>query len=713
VTRAPAAVLGACAVLLAAGCFGGDDDDPGRAPSATAEPAPSFRGAPERVRGLRTPARATRSAVQLATRDGFRDRFWAGVNLGSTTPGHLPGEVSARAADYRRWFPEMAALGVRVVRVYTLLDPSFYRELRRYNLARPDAPLYVIHGVWIPEERFLATQDLWDPRVVAEMDDLVDEVHRAVSGRLQRPERRGMAHGRWTADISRWVVAWSPGVEWDPQATHASEQRNPPRRFDGRYIRTRGTATSTEAWIARALDRLARRDAQAGWSRAMTFTNWLTADPLRHPSEPSEQEDLISVDATHLRATKAWPGGFFASYHAYPYYPDFLRFEYADARDPYEAYLRRLRAHHRGQAVMITEYGVPSSLGNAHLGPLGRDQGDHSEQEAAAIDRDLLRGIKRSGMAGGVLFEWVDEWFKLTWNTTDEEQPGERRAMWRNPLTNEEHFGVLAAEPGARAKVRVDGDDREWKVGQSQVLLEARGPLRELRATHDEAYLHLRLRFDGDDDRQRFVLGLDVRPGENRALPGTGGAMPAADVALRFDGDTVRLYKAAWTDVLAFQYGVARDYLDVDAATLEPGSGAWREPQMILNRPYTVPSTGERRPVELYPLSPVRVGDEARDERTLVGLRGPVVELRLPWALLGLADPSSRRVTVPREDGTVGTDVLPAGARIGIEAFDAAGASLGAASPGYGWEPWQRVTWHERRKAGWGTLRDAFAASVR
>lgn len=39
--------------------------------------------------------------------------------------GDNEGEVSARAPDYRRWFPEMAALGVKVIRVYTLLDPSF------------------------------------------------------------------------------------------------------------------------------------------------------------------------------------------------------------------------------------------------------------------------------------------------------------------------------------------------------------------------------------------------------------------------------------------------------------------------------------------------------------------------------------------------------------------------------------------------------------
>jgi hypothetical protein len=161
---------------------------------------------------MQVPARATSTAVQLGTRGGFRDRFWAGVNLGSTTPGHLPGEVSARAGD-RRWFPEMAAVGIKVIRVYTLLDPSFYSELRRYNLAHPKAPLYVIHGVWIPEERVLAGHDLWDPAVLKEQERLSEEVHGAGFGSLWRAPRRGMASRRWTADISRWVIAWSPGVE--------------------------------------------------------------------------------------------------------------------------------------------------------------------------------------------------------------------------------------------------------------------------------------------------------------------------------------------------------------------------------------------------------------------------------------------------------------------------------------------------------------------
>ena len=91
------------------------------------------------------------------TDDGFQPRFWPGVNLGSTVPGRFPGELAQTRADYRRWLPQMAALGTRALRVYTILPPAFYEELRRYNLAHPAAPVYVIHGAWIPEDRFLAT----------------------------------------------------------------------------------------------------------------------------------------------------------------------------------------------------------------------------------------------------------------------------------------------------------------------------------------------------------------------------------------------------------------------------------------------------------------------------------------------------------------------------------------------------------------------------
>jgi hypothetical protein len=330
---------------------------------------------------------------------------------------------------------------------------------------------------------------------------------------------------------------------------------------------------------------------------------------------------------------------------------------------------------------------VPTGIGAAHRGPLGRDQGDHSEQEAAAVDADLLAAIEREGYAGGVLFEWTDEWFKRTWNTLELEQEASR-PLWRNVLTNEEQFGVVAVEPGERPVVTVDGRDSEWQDGG------------RLRVKHDAAHLYLLLR---DRSAGQTMLGFDVRPGGNRGLPGRPGVAPDADVAVTVGpGRSAQIWHATWTDPISFLYGAARGYVPVDRADLEPGSGAWVSPRMILNRPYTVPGTSERRPTELLDVGRLRWGtaDPAArgfDSRVTAAGDEAVTELRIPWALLTFSDPASHTVWEPRVDGTVGAR------RVG-----ALRIALGGEVFEYDWEAWTAVRWHERRKAGWSTLARAF-----
>lgn len=98
---------------------------------------------------------------------------------------------------------------------------------------------------------------------------------------------------------------------------------------------------------------------------------------------------------------------------------------------------------------------------------------------------------------------------------------------------------------------------------------------------------------------------------------------------------------------------------------------------------------------------PIGSGDPGSDDfdnRTLVAASGNVIELRLPWAVLGFSDPSS--LMLFEEHPKAATSTLKAG-RVGIAVFT--NGSL-LRTNGYAWEPWQRVTWHERRKAGFDEL---------
>ncbi len=665
--------------------------------------------------GLKLPGQVVGREVRVATPSGMKPHFWAGVNLGTTLPGTSPGELAPRQADYDRWLAQMGEMGSTILRIYTILPPHFYDAFRNYNIAHPKQPLFLLHGVWIPEDRVLEVQNLWDEQATNEWHQELADAVGVVHGNLIRPVRRGQASGTYTSDISPWVIGWSLGVEWDPAVvlnTNKLHESMPP--FAGKYFTTKEGTSATESWIANGMEIVASLEASRGWSRPMTFTNWVTTDPLKHPEEPFESEDEAVVDGTHFSATPAWPGGFFASYHAYPYYPDGLRFQksYIDYRTPdgradqYAAYLNDLRTYHGTQAIMITEFGQPTSIGIAHRGPNGRDQGGHHEQQAANNNTSMMTAIHDGGFAGGVIFEWTDEWFKFTWNTVEYELPKDRRSMWRNPLTNEEHFGVIAMEAGATQKVVLDGKDNEWTVQHSRVISESRGAVREIRATHDEESLYLRLKFEKDSPwtNQEIAIGLDLHPEANGGLPGRPGVLPEADVALLIGpGNTAKLRQATWIDPLPFAMGVAEQYLPVVARDLVPGSGAWSSPSQVVSKPLTIPSTGEAMPIDLIPFGDLRWGSNDRtkpsfDDRNLANGAGSVLELRIPWGMIGFSDPSLKLVLRPQPNGKMANAPIT---KVGVAVAGPEAAIT--ATTGYSWEDWNAVTWHERKKVGWST----------
>ena len=700
-------LAGLAIALLLAGCSSGETT--GSASSSA--PVESRAPAPDIVDGLSRLARTEdeRFVLQLA---GGEVDFVTGVNVGPTVPGSQPGQLAVSAETWRRWLPMIAKAGFHSVRIYTVQPPNFYEELLAYNNAHPERPLYLVHGVWIPEEEFAADRDLFAPEVREGFRRDITDAVGVIHGDAVLPPRAGHGSGTYTADVSPWLLSWALGIEMDPKATHESDARNAGREpYAGRYVSATAQASPTESWLAEMLDLVASLEAERGISVPLTFSNWPTTDPLAHPAEPLPREDLVGIDANHLTVTD-WPGGYYASYHAYPYYPDFQRyepgiadFEYNGQIDPYAGYLTRLREHHAGMPVVVLEYGVPSSIGSAHHGPLGRDQGGHSEQEAMAINAELLEMQRDLGIDGGFVFEWADEWFKFTWNTIDYELPRKRRQLWHNPLTNESVFGLLAIEDADAPGIVVDGDGSDWDDAPAQVIHESRGRVREVRAARDASYLYLRItvKRPGAWRRAPLAVGFDLTPGGAGGLPGVPGAAPTSDTAVVISGDEARAYVRASNDPNTLIYGRLLEYYDVDPASLAPDSGVWNEQRLISNRPYTVPTTGEKRPVEWFDLNPLQTGttdpnSPGFDRRALFAASGDTVELRLPYLMLGFADPSSRRALVIGRDGRITTSAVT---RVGIAV--ALGDEV-AQTNGYGWDVWNTVDWDERPKAGYDQL---------
>ncbi len=650
--------------------------------------------------GLRTPATSGDGSFRLHTTGGDRT-FLPGINLGSTTPGHQPGELAITAADYRAWFAAMSWVGVRVIRVYTIHPPAFYAELAAFNREHPDRPLYLMHGVYLPDESYVQKQNLFDRTVTEAFDAELRDASAAVSGDLVRPATPGRASGTWTADISPWLAAWIIGVEWDPEATSASDMKNGGQPlYRGRWFGNTDDASPTERWLAARMDELAGVEAGRGRSVPMAFVNWPTTDPLTHPEEPLRQEDLVGVDANHVQPTTAWPAGTFASYHAYPYYPDFQRHEpelqehtYAGRADPYAGYIANLRRHHDPMPMLITEFGVPSSTGSTHHGPLGRSQGDHSEQEAMRIDAELLHLIKDSGASAGLLFSWTDEWFKFTWNTIAH-QDATRRQLWHDPYTNEQHFGLVALDatgPPGTAATTVADDADGW-------------PVRRATARIDESYVHLRLTLT-DPVPASVTIGMDVLPGLRGApAPGSDDTSSDAALTLNLADHTGQAYLRTELDPMPLDY-------PVPATARGPAPDGWKPFQLIVNRDLTVPATGRKLPVELFDAGVLRYGrwDQASpsaDSRNLWYRDGDDIVIRVPWALAAYADPSSHRVHLPKPMPWPDTSMLSTQTSPGI-GLTASATRTGQPIGTVHWDDWTRVYYAPRLKKGAEAFRDA------
>lgn len=676
--------------------------------------------------------------IELYQGGKWQPFFAKGVNLGATVPGHDPGELAIDKSTFLKWFAEIQELGANVIRVYTIHEPVFYEALVEFNEQHRDSPLYFIQGVWSPEEQLIKTHDAQSPLVIKTFKKEIIYAVGAVYGDTSIPSTTGKANGRYLANAGPYLMGWSVGTEWDPSIVDASDKANPNMEpYQGTHFKAKAGVTAFENMLAEMLDTLASFEIEQGWQHPIAFTNWVSTDPLAHPGEIDRAEDLVSVDPMHIEPVD-WQGGYYASYHAYPYYPEFLRSDPSIQNvkndrgeiDTYKAYLRLLKEHHTGMPIMVTEFGVPSSLGIGHLSNLGRDQGGHTEEEQGRINADLLQTIHQEHYAGAILFMWQDEWFKRTWNTQDFEQPVDRRKYWLNVLTNEQLFGITGMYSSKDGPLLIDGQLDDWMQLEDKKKFDPGVPgWTNMWVTHDEAYVYIAGELDHDFDpaRELIQIGADTIGGGNRHADVLGnrtlsegletlitiGREPESEVRTASNYDfTTRLW------------GVINGMAPVQEAEMQDDSGVFSPWKLIVDMEFSPPWAKYYRPYRDIPagLLPRGTTDPSSPDYNSLAMwqaKGNVVEMRIPWMLLGFADPSSLNViSYGEKNGKLLTEKVN-GIRFVPWIVDRSTGEvrgLGDGSdvvdvskqPLYKWKPWNQVKYQERPKKSYAIMQQAF-----
>lgn len=456
-----------------------------------------------------------------------------GVNMGTGIPGHFATDYAIDEQTYLRWFQQIQDLGANTIRVYTILQDDFYNAFYQYNSERQAQglePLWLIHGVWVNDYVLNSHRDAYDDDFLKTfLNDskmLVDVLH----GKRSLNLGRGLGSGSYRKDVSPWVIGYILGVEWEDVTVAYTNEKYPERNsYQGTYMATTAEATAFEAMLARVGDGIITYETERyHQQRLLAFSNWPTTDPFLYPADITSQfMKCAQVDTEHIRTTDAFVSGYFASYHVYPYYPDYLHnvldplgltnsrgqdmSQYyfsdeggtpfqemmtgdnqADYFDPdghlntYYAYLKILNEYHH-IPVVISEYGVSTGRGMAQRDYYtGRNQGHMTEREQGYALIDCYEDIMAAGSAGSCIFTWQDEWFKRTWNTMANVDL-DKTPYWSDYQTNEQYFGLLSFDPGKEESIcYVDGDPAEWKA-EDRVLETEQG---DLFMKYDEKFLY-------------------------------------------------------------------------------------------------------------------------------------------------------------------------------------------------------------------------------
>lgn len=720
------------------------------------------------IDGMTVPAKTGGQYLQVYKDGKWSDMLIKGVNIGMGKPGVFPGEAAIGKAEYLRWFKEIGEMNANTIRIYTLPPPAFYEALLEYN-RKAKNPIYLLQGVWIDEEELVSSEDAYNEQLTKEYLQDIRKMVDVIHGNADIPDKPGHASGTYRADVSPYVLGWVLGIEWDPKMVAATDAKHAGMAdYDGRYFKTE-KATPFEIWLAKSMDEAASYEAdQYRWQRPVSFTNWVTTDLLKHPSEPLEDEDLVSVDPNKIQAQSDYKAGYFASYHVYPYYPEFLNYEtkYTDyvndrgEKDSYAGYLNDLKKAH-DMPVLVAEFGVPESRGMTHRNVQGWNQGAHNEQEQGDIDARLFEDIYHEGMAGGLVFTWQDEWFKRSWNSMDLDDP-DRRPYWSNAQVSEQYFGLLAFDPGTPdSALYPDGEPDDWeRAGKSPIPLTGASvqaadggkPANEIKqafVSSDERYVYFRLDFGAgvlpmDWSSAGAMILLDTIPnqGEHR-IPGGSGLTTDAGidfaVDLRGPGKS-RIWVDSYYDSTYYMYGSLLKMMPkLDYANVKD-NGIFHPMQLVLNKAMDVPNVRGRTlhlPLDTYETGLLRYGNGNPDSSNYDSMTDVayneetgVVEVRIPWQLLNVKDPSTREIMTDLwKKGLEGSEETD-GFKIALATYRPDGQE-NADSPGgkdvtfvmpgltgnvlrsedmytYRWDKWNTPTYHERLKRSYYILQEKF-----
>ena len=689
-----------------------------------------------------------------------------GVNMGVGIPGEWATDYAIDKETYLRWFGYIQELGANTIRVYTILQDDFYNAFYEYNTRqeeRGESPLYLIHGVWVNDYVQNSHSDAYDDEFLQTFIDDCRTVVDVLHGKKSLSLGYGVGSGSYRKDVSSWVIGYILGVEWEDVTVAYTDEKYPDRNsYSGTYMCTTENASPFEAMLCQVGDKIIEYESERyKQQRLIAFSNWPTTDPFIYPDEITGFfMKCAQVDVEHIQPTDAFISGYFASYHVYPYYPDYMTYvlnpvdlteslflnekedvtyphhrsdngtsyeealtgneqeDYYDSSgrvNTYYAYLQMLNRHHN-IPVVISEYGVSTGRGMAQRDQnTGRNQGHMAEDEQGQALIECYEDIMAAGSAGSCVFTWQDEWFKRTWNTMYAVDL-DNTPYWSDYQTNEQYFGLLSFDPGKEESVcYVDGDISEWK--EEDIVQESDEGTLSMK--YDEKFLYFYVKKE-DFNPESDVLYIPVD-----TTPKSGSTYcENYDISFERDSDFVICIDGRSDSRVVVQerYESMRSMYLHETANEDPylnvpdrDTSVFKQIHLLLQTAMPLITGNWESNAETYETGKLRYGNANPESDDFDSLADFIftseggVEIRLPWQLLNFSNPSEMMIHDDYYE-CYGVENLHIDEMyVGLGSKESSGERIRMES--FALEGWGKtVTYHERLKESYYILKDYWAS---